>query len=91
MGSQTGPTRTAFAGDDSQSAVGSLSFENGRRAIVISGDVEITHDQFGLKRARELKAHVDAIVAALDGDQALPAQAEPEPAQVTRQVKNPFA
>lgn len=77
-----------FANETEALAVGSLSVENRLDRVTVQGDVELTRDKAGLALARQLKAVLDATVAALEADQALPDVVE---VATPRSVKNPFA
>lgn len=78
-----------FADDATVRVFGDLSFENGTARIALHGSLDLTRDRAGLARALQLKATVDAIVAALQG-QDLP-DAVAEETRAPRTVKNPFA
>lgn len=77
-----------FADDAATQTVGGMSIENGTRGIALHGSLDITKDRAGLKRARALRAALDAIVTALE------AADLPDEAAVTiepaRTVRNPF-
>lgn len=79
-----------FADDEGASSIGDLAIENGTAAVVISGSVEITRDQAGLKHARALKQLADGLVAELEAGNAPQqfAAARPAGADV---IDNPFA
>jgi hypothetical protein len=78
-----------FADDRASQAIGGLTVENGTTKVSLYGSLDLTRDRAGLERARALKTLVDAAVAALEADQALPDAAPPP--RPTRKVKNPFA
>lgn len=82
-------TLKPFADNRASQAIGGLTVENGIDKLALYGSLDITRDAAGLERARALKAIVDAAVAALEADAALPKT--PKPARRTRTVKNPFA
>lgn len=67
--------------------IGKLMIENRLDRITLSGDVDLTADQAGLAKARELHQLLGAIVGKLEA-QALP---ESLPPPAIRTVKNPFA
>ena len=67
--------------------VGNLSIENRLDRVTLQGDVELTRDKKGLEQTRALKAVLDAIVKALEADEALPEVVE---VVKPRSVKNPF-
>ncbi|NML60164.1 hypothetical protein HHL21_03500 [Massilia sp. RP-1-19] len=66
--------------------VGKLMIENRLDRVTLSGDVDLTADQAGLTRARELHDLLGAIVGKLE-TQALPDALPPPNIQT---VKNPF-
>jgi hypothetical protein len=66
--------------------VGSLMLENRLDRITISGDVDLTADRRGLEAARQLRALLGDVVAALEG-MALP---DALPAPEVKKVANPF-
>ena len=77
-----------FADDSASSAVGELTVENGRDRVALYGSLDLTRDAAGLAHARELRALLDAVVQALEGDPALPDRLPPPDAPAT--VRNPF-
>ena len=79
-----------FADDDASVSIGELTIENGSEQLSIFGSLDITHDKLGLKRAKQLKALVDDIVAALEAENDLPAKIV-EQVEKPAKVKNPFA
>lgn len=79
-----------FADNEASNSIGELTMENGTSAVSIYGSLRITRDQAGLKRAKQLKALVDAAVGALEAAPDLPAKIE-EQAERTVKVDNPFA
>ena len=76
-----------FANDAQVLHIGSLMIENRLDRVTLNGDVDLTLDQPGLAKARELHALLGKVVSALEG-RALP-DALPAPAITT--VDNPFA
>ena len=76
-----------YADESDVLTVGGLTIENHVDRVTLMGDVELTKDKKGLALARELKALLDATVAALEADKALPEAVKVEPPQ---KVKNPF-
>ena len=79
-----------FADDEAASAIGGLNIENGTDRVVVSGSVEITRDQAGLERARELKRLADDLVAELEAGDA-PQQFAAAQTARTDEIDNPFA
>jgi hypothetical protein len=63
---------------------------NGATCVTLSGSLDVTKDQRGLKAALALKAAVDGIVAALQREAALPARIQNEPDAKPGKVDNPF-
>jgi len=82
-------TITPFANDSEAVSLGDLTIENGTDQVSLYGSLDMTRDKTGLKRARALKAAVDAIVAALEAEKDLPDKIAPP--EKPQQVKNPFA
>ena len=76
-----------YADESDVLTVGGLTIENHVDRVTLMGDVELTKDKKGLALARELKALLDATVAALEADKALPEAVKVEPPQ---KVRNPF-
>ena len=67
--------------------IGGLSIENRLDRITVSGDIDLTADQAGLRDARALQALLADVVAKLEAQQ-LP---EHLPPAATTTVNNPFA
>lgn len=82
-------SRIAPYQNDAQSVgIGELTIENRVDSVEMFGSLSLTRDRRGLKLARELKAVLDATVAALESEQAsLPDKVEPIP---PKKKKNPF-
>jgi hypothetical protein len=78
-----------FADDAASEAVGGLTIENGATRLSIYGQLEITRDKRGLRRARKVKALIDRIVEALETDDSLP-ETTAETIDEPIEVKNPF-
>lgn len=78
-----------FLDNESAAAIGDLSVENSTTAVMISGNLEVTRDKAGLKRARTLKQLADAIVAQLEADGDLPDKVATAKARV-EEIDNPF-
>jgi hypothetical protein len=77
-----------FADNAASLSVGGLTVENGTDKVSLYGSLDLTRDRAGLDQARALKRLVDACVAALEADPALPDR-QPPLARPTR-VRNPF-
>ena len=82
-------TITPFANDSQSMNLGDFTIENGTDQVSLYGSLDMMKDKAGLKRARALKAAVDAIVAALEAEKDLPDKIAPP--EEPQQVKNPFA
>ena len=82
------PTFDPYADDAASKGIGELTLENGRDRVAVYGSLDLTRDKAGLKRARELKAVLDAVVRHLEAAHDLP-DAVPEPEAPTS-VPNPF-
>jgi hypothetical protein len=76
-----------FQNESQSRDIGELTIENRIDQVELYGTLAITRDQAGLQRARELKAVVDATLAALEAATDLPAHIELRP---TNKVDNPF-
>jgi len=77
-----------FQDDKGSLSIGDLTAENGTAVVALSGNLEITRDKVGLKRAQALKALADAMVEQLKASD-LPDKAT-APAASTDEVANPF-
>ena len=82
------PTFDPYADDAASLDIGELTLENGRDRIAVYGSLDLTRDKAGLKRARALKAVLDAVVGHLEAAHDLP-DTVPEPDAPTS-VANPF-
>lgn len=82
----------AFENDSQVLAIQGDAFtiENDPQRITLQGQLEIARDREGLKAALALKGAVDAIVAALQADKALPEKLDDAPPAATGSVENPF-
>lgn len=76
-----------FADDAASISIGQLTVENGADRVILYGSLEITYDQPGLARARQMKVLLDRVVEVLEA-KALPAEVAPIPSP--KIVKNPF-
>lgn len=79
---------TPFADESATTAIGDLQLENGRDRIACYGSLDLTRDAAGLAMARELRTVLDAAIAVLETDPALPATIPPPKRRGS--VKNPF-
>ena len=73
--------------DSKSITIGGATIENDPDCVSISAGFNLTRDQTGLAVARKLKALLDAVVAALETDSALPAAL---PVNTPKAVRNPF-
>lgn len=76
-----------FQNDSQSLGIGEMTVENRVDQVEIYGSLAITRDKVGLQLARELKAVVDATLAALEAAPDLPEQIALRP---TDSVDNPF-
>ncbi|MFE1602474.1 hypothetical protein [Methylobacterium sp. ID0610] len=81
-------TLTPFADDATVQTIGPLTVENGTERVVLHGSLDLARDRQSLERARALKRILEAVVAALEGED-LPEEA-PRAEAKTESVKNPF-
>ncbi|WP_454887600.1 hypothetical protein [Sphingomonas oryzagri] len=58
--------------DDTSRRMGDLTIENSEDRVSVYGSIDLTRDKIGLSTARDLKMVIDAIVASLSNDTALP-------------------
>jgi hypothetical protein len=77
-----------FANESDSLGVGGLTVENRTDRVSLYGSLDLTRDKRGLADARELKAVVDAVVAALEKDGKLPDKVAAPAA--TKEADNPF-
>ena len=82
------PSFNPYADDAASLGIGDLTLENGRERVALYGSLDLTRDEAGLKRARALKAVLDAVVRHLEAAHDLP-DAVPEP-EAPMSVPNPF-
>lgn len=80
-----------FADDRSTLAIEAFNAENGLQSIALYGNLDISRDQAGLARARELETLVRGIVETLAAIADLPAKIPEQPQTGGQTVKNPFA
>ncbi|WP_342149425.1 hypothetical protein [Methylorubrum sp. SB2] len=83
------PAFKPFADDAAVRTFENFSIENGTARIALHGSLDLTRDREGLRRARDLRATLDAIVTALEGED-LPEKVAEEP-EAAAEVRNPFA
>lgn len=79
--------REPFRNEEETFQIDQLTVENRLDRVQIYGSVEITRDKIGLERAKELKALINSVVAALLSEDLPDAVTVEEPGI----VKNPFA
>ncbi len=78
-----------FADEAAALQIGGLTAENRLDRVSLWGSLELTRDRAGLRRARELRGLLEAVVAALEGEgEPLPERIAPPAPPST--VKNPF-
>lgn len=77
-----------FANESDSLRIGELTVENRTDRVSLYGSLDLTRDKQGLAQARELRALLDAVVRALEGERDLPEHAAP-PAPL-KEVENPF-
>jgi hypothetical protein len=78
-----------FANDAESLGIGQdLTIENGTDRLSIYGSITFTRDQVGLAEARQLLVILQDAVAAMEGDDKLPAKIQDKPG---KKVSNPFA
>ncbi|MFT9467969.1 hypothetical protein [Gluconobacter potus] len=66
-----------------------MTVENDPARVSVYGRLDITHDRDGLDNARALAALLNAVVARLEAESALPEHAQIAPR--THPMTNPFA
>ena len=81
------PALDPFSNEADSIMIDDLTVENRLDRLELYGSVQITKDKAGLKVAEELKALIDAAVAALRADKSLP---DHIPIAPTQKVENPF-
>lgn len=74
-----------FENDHEALQIGALTIENGFDDIIISGEVQITHDEMGRQKAQALYEFAKNLLESMDK----PKQDLP-PAQDKQMVANPF-
>lgn len=77
-----------YENDTESTAIEDLTLENQTDCINLYGDLQITRDQYGLQIAKELQALLNAIVAELEADPALPEKIQRTP---EGEIDNPFS
>ena len=78
-----------FADEATALQIESLTIENRLDRVALFGSIDLTKDRAGLRRARELRALLEAVVSALERE----GDALPDAVTVGRgtdTVKNPF-
>ncbi|TPG52489.1 hypothetical protein EAH89_18160 [Roseomonas nepalensis] len=81
-------TFVPYADEAASLRLGQLTVENRLDRLSIHGSVDLTRDRAGLALARELRALLDAAVAALEREEALPEKVTT--GEHTDTVRNPF-
>lgn len=76
-----------YQNEEESLTIGDLTIENRLDRISVYGSVELTRDKAGLLHAKALKDLLDAVVAALESEKALPEHVQ---IKSTEKVKNPF-
>jgi hypothetical protein len=79
----------AFANESASLAIGGLTIENRTDRVQLYGQLHLTRDKAGLADAKALKAILDGVVEALEGQPDLPE--EIPVTNAPRPAKNPFA
>lgn len=80
---------TPFADEAASTSVGGLTIENRLDRVSLYGSLDLTRDRQGLEDARRLRALLEAVVSALEGEgDRLPEKDQGRP-DVT-EVPNPF-
>ena len=79
---------TPFVNESESVGIGGLTVENRTDRVAIYGSLDLTRDKEGLGHARRLRALLDEVVRALEGEEDLPDEV-PAPKRPER-VKNPF-
>ena len=81
-------TISPFANESESLGIGDLTIENRTDRIAIYGSIDLTRDKVGLERARMLKAVLDKVIQALEGEKNLLDKiASPD---TPHEVANPF-
>lgn len=80
------PRFIPFADESVALKIGDLNLENRVDRVSLFGSLDITRDKAGLRRVLELKARIDHIAAALQGEN-LPESVQTVP---PGEVANPF-
>lgn len=76
-----------YRNEEDSLSIDELTIENRLDQVSLYGSVQLTKDNTGLRHAQALKAVVDAVVAALEAEKALPDHISFKP---TDKVDNPF-
>ncbi len=82
------PNSFAPFSDGMSTVIDGLTLDSDPDRVSLYGNLDLSHDQAGLARARQLKTILDRIVAMLGSEADLPDHIEPTLKTVT--VKNPF-
>jgi hypothetical protein len=81
------PDIKPFQNEEDSLAIDELTIENRLDRVSVYGSAQLTKDKAGLQRARQLKNVIDAVIAALEAEKALPDHVKLKPAE---KVDNPF-
>jgi hypothetical protein len=81
-------TISPFANESESLGIGDLTIENRTDRISIYGNIDLTRDKAGLEHARMIKAVLDKVIQALEGEKNLPDKIAPPDAP--DEVANPF-
>jgi hypothetical protein len=81
-------TISPFTNESESLGIGDLTIENRTDRISIYGNIDLTRDKAGLEHARMIKAVLDKVIQALEGEKNLPDKIAPPDAP--DEVANPF-
>ena len=81
-------TISPFTSESESLGIGDLTIENRTDRISIYGNIDLTRDKAGLEHARMLKAMIDKVIQALEGEKNLPDKNAPP--DTLDEVANPF-
>jgi hypothetical protein len=81
-------TISPFTNESESLGIGDLTIENRTDRISIYGNIDLTRDKAGLEHARMIKAVLDKVIQALEGEKNLPDKIAPP--DIPDEVANPF-